>query len=194
MRVILIVLFILLFMPIKFRFRFFYNFFTASGNLKFKLLNRIKLINLNFKVVNGEIELITNKGKIKRLPLKIYDPDLEFLNQLQKALFKRLIVKKFYLAINVGVSENPFLTSMLSGYIQAFLGGILSVFSFKSGEFKPITSIKTTFSAEKLDAKLKGQINISIISLALSIVKAYFKKQQKLKLEKIKKAGQFYGN
>ena len=83
---------------------------------------------------------------------------------------------------------------MLSGYIQAFLGALLSYFSFKSGEFKPITNIRTSFEEEKLDAKLKGQFYISIIAMFLSITRAYFKKQEKIKQQKIKKAGQIYGN
>ena len=100
MRIVLIVLFILLFVPIMLRFKVFYNFFNNTGNLKFTLSNKIKIVNLNFKIAEGNIELISKKGKTKRLPLKIYDPDLEFYNQLQKALFKRLIVRKFYLKKN----------------------------------------------------------------------------------------------
>jgi len=181
--IVFIILFGLLFVPINLKFKVFYDLFNNTGNFKFLLFNKIKLINVNLRLINNNIEVTTKKGKKILLPLSCFDANLEFYNQLQKALFKRLIVKRFYLTINVGVSENAFLSSMISGYIQVFLSIILSYFSYKSGEFKPITKIKTHYNEERLNARLKGQINISTIGLFLSIIRAWIKKTQKAKKE-----------
>ena len=61
--IVFIILFGLLFVPINLKFKVFYDLFNNTGNFKFLLFNKIKLINVNLRLINNNIEVTTKKGK-----------------------------------------------------------------------------------------------------------------------------------
>jgi hypothetical protein len=186
--IILIVLFLLAFVPISFAFKISYNVLTNKGSFKVNIFKKLKIFNPRFKIINKKLVIIKRKGKKKILELDLYDPKLAFYNELQKALLKRLMVKRFYFTINLGAKNNAFLTSMLGGYTQVFLATATSYLKCKNSDFNTRTKVNTYYDSEKLNLTFSGQIYISVVGLILSVSQAYYKNNLKQK-----KVGKSYG-
>ena len=72
---------------------------------------------------------------------------------------------------------------MLSGFLQIILASIYGYLCTKSKERHTITSIETDFKEKKFTISVGGRVYVSIITLLLSLIEAYFKKYKKGKVE-----------
>ncbi|PKK96020.1 MAG: hypothetical protein CVV59_00670 [Tenericutes bacterium HGW-Tenericutes-4] len=176
-------MFFLLFLPLGINVNIFFNFFKNLGEFKVKFFNKLKLIQLSLYVKNGKL-FLKGRKKEKQIDLKLSDENLIFYNEIQKSILKKIMLKKFQINLYVGIKDNPFLTSMLSGQLQMILGMVFGYLHTKNKEGRTITSVHTNFNEEMLVFEFSGKIYVSIITIFLSIIEAYFRKNKKYEVQK----------
>ena len=178
---ILVAVFILLFMPFRVSIYLFYDLLLNDGRFSFYIFSKKK--KSHFYIKNSSVFIRKKNKSLTEVNLKAYDPNFIFYNEFQKSLLKRIILKKFQISFKIGLKNNVFLTSMLSGFLQIILAGTYGYLCTKSKERHTITSIETDFKEETFTVLVGGRIYVSIITLVLSMIEAYFKKYKKGKVE-----------
>jgi hypothetical protein len=114
-------LFLLLFLPIKIQINLAFDLYKNKGTFFITLFNKLKLPVSSFTLKNGAL-IVTGKKRNKQIDLKLTNAQFIYFNELQKSLLGKLILRKFRFDVYVGVKDNAFLTSLISGQLQVLLG------------------------------------------------------------------------
>jgi len=176
-----VILFFLVFLPIPIRIKLFYNILCNHGFITIQLFSKFRFKE-ELYLSGHKVILVQKNGKTKEIDFKPEDQTIiSFYENLQKALLKKMIVKKFFLFITIGIRDNAFLTAMLSGTIQTAISIFFSYLSVKKNDSRTITEVNTNFKEEQFSFVWKAKINISIISILFAILESANKRKKEKK-------------
>lgn len=147
--------------PFKIKGVFHVDVLNNVGFIAFKVLF-IKLTAIRFK--------LSKNGKIKTHKLKKKKNNYLFTFYVL-SLAQKVDVKKLELFFDFG-DEDPFVASMISGYVGSFCSTIVSVFLNKYKGIKVFTSFMPNFDKKQLETSGEFVVTFSLIDVTLSFVHA----------------------
>lgn len=172
--------------------------FNLSGRIKYDLLQnnghiairilKFNIINLNFKIKNGYLEITDKKGKTKFMPLEIGKNKNQILeSELELIILKRIHLKKLLIYFNNGFKDSAFFTSILTGFVNILSNCFLSYISSTKKNCKYICKTYCDYNKNVLKLGFKINFSITILDLLFSILEYIFAN----KIVKVKKIIQY---
>lgn len=180
---ILLGIFLILILPLKFNVDLNLNALKNRGFIKLKLFS-IKFLYYKLKYKEKKI-ILSNVKTTKEINLEINKQNIDFMNELQTQLVKRLYLKNLKVYLNVGVKENPFASAMLGAGFEILLSILSSVVKFHKPTADVNYKICTYYEKNIGILNIDFAISISITNLIISLIKAksIIKKKEQLKNE-----------
>jgi len=166
---ILLIIIFLLILPVKFKVKFNYNVFKNRGHLKIKVFN-FKLLYYKIKYKDKKI-ILSNFKTTKEISLDINIENIDFVNELQKQIKKRLYLKEIKCYFNFGIADNSFITAMVCAGGDIALSIISSMIKFQKPTSNINYRISNFYTKDICDFSLETQLSISITNLLLSLLK-----------------------
>lgn len=167
MKTILIAIFVLIFVfmvvlyPFKIKWYFHFNLLKNMGFVVFKVMF-IKLLCEKIKI-NERLEFEAEGEKTKNKKNK------KFFKEYVLLLAKKVDVKHLDLFCDVGVGDDAYFVSMLSGYINAIGSALFSVFLNKYKDIKICYNTIPYYQEEKLEFAGKIIVSFNLINVFVSL-------------------------
>lgn len=184
---ILLALLLVLVLPLKFNVYLNLNVLKNRGYIKLKLFS-IKFLYFKLKYKNKKI-ILNNIKTTKEINLDINKQNIDFMNELQAQLVKRLYLKNLKLYLNVGVKENPFANAMLGASLEVLLSIVSSIIKFHKPTADVNYKICTYYEKNIGIINIDFAISISITNLIISLLrsKLIIKRKEQIKNESKRK-------
>ena len=169
MQNILIVFFIVCFFvmimvfPFKIRFMGHFNFINLIGFYSLKIL-KVKLINGKISYDKGKI-IVQNSVNI--LQDKFNN---DYSQILAKELMSKIDISKVEIYFSGGISDNSFSSAIICGSVSSIIQSIYSFLSQKYYGVKLYEDVDAMFGKDKLEVTFDFVINISFISIIISVI------------------------
>lgn len=185
---IIVGLFLILILPLKFKVNLNVNVLQNRGLIKLKIF-MFKIFNYKLKYKNKKI-ILSNIKTTKEINLEINKKNIDFANELQRQLLKRLYLKKLKIFLNVGVKENPFAGAILGSGFDILLSIMSSIIKFHKPTANVNYKICTYYKKNIGIINIEFAISISITNLIVSLLKAksIINKKEHLKNERKRKS------
>ena len=179
--IILLVIIIILIVPIQLKIHFKYDVLRNRGFFELKLwIFNLKFYRFKFK--NGQI-LLKNRKETKQIDIEINMENVDYVNELQKQLFRRLYLKYFKVFLTIGSDKNASGVAMLGGVANT----LLAVLKAYVKTHKPTSDfayrVYPQFDQSNGVVTLRTSFSISITNILISLIRAKIilnkKKEQK---------------
>ncbi|MBQ8749035.1 MAG: hypothetical protein IJZ29_01000 [Clostridia bacterium] len=142
-----------------------------------------------YKLKYRNKKIVLNNFKTsKEINLEINKENIDFVNELQKQIRKRLYLKDLKIYLNLGVKDNPFASALLSGGCETFLSIISSLIKFQKPTAKIYYNVTTYYTKDMGIVNIDFDIALSITNLLLSLMvtKKIINKKEQLKNDRRK--------
>lgn len=179
---------IIIAIPLKLKINFNFNFLENRGAISIKLFS-FSIIGYHIKYENKKI-ILRNCKTTKQLDLDINKENINFANELQKQITKRLYLQNFVTYINFGIKDNPFAGAVIGSCIETALSIISSIIKFNKPtaqiNYKTNTYYKKNMGSIGIDVSLS--MSITNLALALLRTKININKKERIKYGRKAKA------
>ncbi len=172
--IILVVLFILL-LPIKSRLKIAFNLYENRGFFRFKLFDRIQIINTKITLRKNYFLLVHKNGKEELVPIDVKDRKVLFYKDFNNNLFNDFSFKSALFYANFGLKDEPFLTAIGAGLIDVASSSFFAKLKAQKKEVNIKNKVFTHYKDNMLRITLKAEVSISILGLIKSYLKSYLK-------------------
>ena len=171
--IILLVLVIVLFFPLKFNIHFFYNINKNRGSVLFSFYF-IPIIFYRLKLNNGKL-ITNNKKETKEKELDFFATDMDFSNYFTLALLKQLYLKELLINCEYGKAESAYQTAMISGGAMMLLSFLKIFILTKKKNASTYFNSKAFFNRDRFVFSFKGEIFLTVFCVILSLIFAQIK-------------------
>ena len=153
-----------LILPIVINFSFYVNVLKNIGVVVIRFWG-VPLISFKVTLSQQVITIIKKKGKQKQVKLDLFDPHILFIRYFVKSVFAVTIIDYCKLFADVGVKNNAFLSSMMSGALCAMVESGFSILHNKKTYTETFVDIVP--SSNENEGKICGEIKIVSIPILL---------------------------
>lgn len=181
---ILLIITLILTLPIYVKMYFHFCITENSGYIIIKLFN-LKIINYKIIFKNKKI-LLYNKNNIKKIDFDLNKEHINFVNELQKELFKRIFLDKLKICVDIGIKNNPFVVSMITGLFKGVLNILYGYISFQKPTSLLQYKFNTYYETNVGIVNVEIFVGISLLNTIFSLIKSKLNCYKK-KLKEVKK-------
>jgi len=150
--------------PLFINLSYYVNVFGNMGVIVIRFFG-IPLLRFKLKLSKQVITIIKGKGKEKQINLDLFDPHILFTRYYIKSLFSLTIIYLGRFYADVGVKNDAFKASMISGGLCALIEGGLSVLHTRKTYVKTFVDIVPNSSENEL--RLCGELRIISIPILM---------------------------
>lgn len=174
---ILLAVIIVLIIPIKLKTHLNYDFTENSGLVQIKFY-KINVLFYRIKYDNKKL-ILKNKNETRTIDIEINPENVDFANELQKQIFKRVFLKELNVYIKYGIKNNSMMVALISGIIRI----IQSVISNFVAMNKPTAQLKMNVEPIYVENSkvfsIETTFSISITNILISFVQTKYKIKSK---------------
>ena len=184
--IVLLVLIVILIIPINLRLHLKFDVLKNRGFVELRLwFFNLKFYRFKFK--NMQI-MLKNRKETKQVDIELNMENVDFVNELQKQLFKRMYLKDFKAFLTIGSNENACNVAFLCGGLNT----LLAVFKSFVKTHKPTSvmeyKVYPQFNQSNGVITIKTAFSVSITNIIISLIKAKIIVGKKAKLKNRKRS------
>ncbi len=132
----------------------------------------IPLFCFKFTLSKKVITIIKKKGKEKQIKLDLFDPNILFMRYLTKSIFALTIINYVRLYADLGVKNDAYKASLLSGTLCAIVESLFSILHTKKSGVKTIVDVVPSSSKNECRICVELRILTIPILLVYSLIRA----------------------
>ena len=162
----------------------FYNLNNNTGSIVVYLC-KVPIFKGNIEIKQNILEIKRKKKSIK-INLKLSEKQLEILKEFYKNISTKIVIDYVDLDLLICM-ENPFVCSIISGFIDILSVVLISIFQTKNFDTKVYRNISTGFRQDMITSKFKLGIYLSISDIIWSIIITLFSARRMVSEERRRK-------
>lgn len=158
--------------------RFKYDVFNNIGNIQLKIFG-VQLFKSDITVSGDYLNLSKKKNKIIKIKIDIHDQNVQFMQDFQKNIQKKIYPLKINADLNMCYTT-PFTVSILSSFINILLSVFYTKFQTLHHDVTLTKNIKTGFRHDLILIDLTFSFSLSLYDLFWAYYKALKAKRRRL--------------
>lgn len=168
--IVILIILLLYFSVFMFNINLEYNILDNIGKISIKLFNFIPIFVANISFAGLCINCAIKNKKVVNIKIDLNDKNLQFINELQKQLLKKIFVIKFFVGFNLSI-ENAQNCVLFGSFLNILINNFIS--NIKSS--KPSAKVKNISNIGFLENKFIINVQTNFVIKLVDIFPAFLK-------------------
>ena len=167
----ILALLLLLFLPVSFGFRVYFNILKNLGVIEFSCFG-IPISCFQASIHELAIDIIKPKGKQKRVVISLVDKTAIFINHFITTLFRYININELSIFCDVGKKDDAFVASMIGGGVQNFIYSLYALMYSIKKRFRAYTLLDFSTQTSQLKFSSYIRVTTSLFFVLVSLIRA----------------------